>query len=207
LEPATDREISLFDVADWLWSYRVLAVLLALAGLTGAAAVWFFTPPATATFRTTVSVYSSGTPVRTATEITDILLGQLADSIPNVVVGTAASPLMVDFVSTADVETARQTIDALEASLLAEVMKLQADTAPLVGTSEAALTLNLDAKAFIEGSNTGLIKIVRVAVQELTAQRQLRTPIMVMVAAGFMFLALAGTHSFWTRWRTISRAP
>lgn len=191
-------EISLFDMADWLWSFRwlMLACLAIAAGW--ALFAWQNIKDPAPLYEVKLQVFSGGTPVRGTAEIVDILVAQLEDPGLEQVSAPAANPVVY---RTSDSQLASR-VEAGAApvteALLEEVRSQETELKRLLRTNENALPLYLKTKAFIEGVNSGLVSLVMttvITVTPNTASGRSRTLALLipLMASGFLFLVIAGS--------------
>ncbi|MET3926357.1 hypothetical protein [Devosia sp. 2618] len=195
-----EQEVSLYDLADWAWSYRFLALVFVVIGIAGAVAAWAVPNVATPSYRASFTIYTAGTPVRTAAEIAEILAGQLSDTAAIITSDPGANPVTAEMSSSGN-DTAASTAANVEASLVAEVQERQSVTLPLISGTEGALELNLTADSFLAAHRDGLIKLIQPEFSEQSPGRSIRDSIIIIVASGALFFLIAGMHSFWIHWR------
>lgn len=204
-------ELSPFDIADWLWSFRWLA-----AGLIVCAAIWtalMLLPagdsntPEELTHQLVIDLYASGTPVRSVSEITDIYRARLVTPELWMVSAVGANPIVLHSYSKNVTEGAATESRQISDELLADVRSLTDSLAPYMQREfvpEMIAGQYIKNTAFLDGVEAGLIEISRPTVSQLDPPSRggpgarLSLP---WVACGVLFLVLAGGITFISRWK------
>jgi hypothetical protein len=218
-----EKELDLFDIADWLWSFRWLALgmaaialvwtVFALVGARGAsAAPAAVTPP---TYLLTINIYSSGTPVRAPADIADIYATRLSSESLRLASNPGAEPIIFTTTDRATAEAGLAAAEQIAEQLVADVRSQAAfltrykNEDPL---PEAAATQYIRSIAFLEGLQSGLFDLASATVTEhvraevadnesQTNSNMLTRLLMPWIFCGFAFLAIAGSVSFANEWQ------
>lgn len=199
----SSEEISLFDVADWLWSFRWLMLACLAIALAGAALSWQGDKPTAAGYEIKLQIFSGGTPARTPGEIADILIAGLKNDDLVLVSAQAANPVIF---RASDAETANRavaTAAALTDAVLGEIRQQEVELGHLLASSDAALPHYLTAKSFNEGVRSGLTPLVATssAPSPTSQPGRLVGIIVPFLISGFAFVIIAGATSFARAWR------
>ena len=195
--------MDIYDLADFLWSYRTLAFVLAFMGVVGAIGVWITQVPAKPTYRLSLIVYTSGTPLRTAREIIEIVVAKLPPTKGVVTSDLGNNPLVIAYSEAADAEAARKVATEVEKRLVNEVEE-RASTLTKIPRSPTTLALILETDAFLSGYRSGLISLMQTRISvEAPPSKSPRNSILLLIASGFVFIVLAGTHGFVTKWQSL----
>ncbi|WIY52394.1 hypothetical protein O9Z70_13120 [Devosia sp. YIM 151766] len=199
-----NSEISLFDVADWLWSFRWLMLVCAAIGIVSAFVAWQNSSSTPApSYEIKLQIFSGGTPVRGPGEIADILVAGLDDPRLELISAPAANPVIFRTGDSQLAGSLRAEIAALTDAMMAEVKTQETELERLLPANENALPLYLETKAFIEGVNSGLVSPIVTTVTASTASERSRLPALFLpvMASGLAFLLIAGAISFAREWK------
>lgn len=202
-------ELSPFDIADWLWSFRWLAAALLLC-----AAIWsaflFWTGTSNSNSRPSyelvVSLYASGTPLRSVSEIVDIYRSGLRTAGLVVTSEAGAVPLVWQAESQTLADAAATEARQIADRLIADVRSQNDSLAPYMQREivpEVIAGQYLRNTAFLDGVETGLIEFSRPTVRAVAAPRSALGVRLLLpwIACGVAFMGLAGGITFVSRWR------
>lgn len=170
------EEISIFEIADWLWSFRWLALtLMFFAAAWSSALIWSGSDssPAAATYRVTSTIFPSGTHIRSASDIASILKERLNSVGVRVETTEGANPVIAAATSSQDAQLAIATAQELEEQLAADVQAqidllsrlIQDDNASEFVSSQYVINVSL-----LDGIRGGLIKIIASSSEEVPPQ-------------------------------------
>jgi hypothetical protein len=214
MDEATRRnpgELSPFDIADWLWSFRWLAGgLILLAAVWTAVLLWTSSssgPSAPPSYQLVINLYTSGTPVRSVPEIAYIYEARLISPKLWLTSAPGANPVVLHSDSKALAEAAAIQAEEIGAELIAEVRNHMNALAPYMqrdDVSEFVVGQFLKNMAFLQGADSGLTDISRTTINEFIPGRpDSRTNLLLpWLACGVAFLVLAGVVTFVSTWRT-----
>lgn len=204
-------ELSPFAIADWLWSFRWLAVtLLACAAVWTAVLFWtegnggLVGAPG---YNVVIDVYSGGTPVRSASEIVDIYRARMVKAGRFVTSAAGANPIVLQAHSKTLADAAVAESSQLAEQLVAEV---KAQTGALATFTQREVVPDFVAKqyivntSFVSGVEAGLIQVSRAGVEQVTSTRSAGAGLRLLlpwITCGVLFLVLAGVTSFVSKWR------
>lgn len=194
-----NRELSLYDVADWIWRYRVLAVLLLATALVATVLLLLAPGNDRRSYTATFQIYSAGTPVRSAAEISDILASKFRVDSDAVLAGPGS--LTVTFATREAAEGALTTARDVQDSLVAEVTTRLSDVESLIAENEVALSIALQAKSFLGATKADLITLIHGSVRENVIAQPRSILAAPAVFFAFVFFGVASLHSFWRGWR------
>lgn len=203
-------ELTPFDIADWLWSFRWLAAALLVF-----AAIWtgflFWTNRGGASnarpiYELAISVYASGTPLRSPSEIGDIYRAGLRATGLVVASEPAAVPLVWRAETQAVADAAAAEAAEIADRLIADVRSQTDFLAPYLQREivpEVIAGQYLRNIAFLEGVEAGLIEVSRPTVRAVAASSNALGVRLLLpwIACGVLFLGLAGGTTFVSRWR------
>jgi hypothetical protein len=197
-----DAEISLFQVADWLWSFRWLMLACAIGAIGWAGVAWQNNSPATS-FDIKLQIFSGGTPVRRPDEIADILVAGLGKPGLQLVSSPAQNPVIFRASDGQLANSIEEDVAGLTDAMMIEVREQQTELVRLLPTNETALPHFLRTKAFIEGVNSGLIApvLTTVSSSEATARSRANVVLLPIVVCGLLFFLTAGAISFGRTWK------
>ncbi|KKB08890.1 hypothetical protein [Devosia chinhatensis] len=210
--PRSAGELSPFDIADWLWSFRWLAVALFLGATAWTGSLLFANAGSTAVEEPrhdlVIGIYRAGTPVRSVTEIADIYGSRLMSPTRALISEAGAAPVVLRAQNRDAAEAAATESSELAMQLVAEV-QAQADTLAVYMRREIVPDFIAEQyftnTAFLAGVQSGLIEISRPVIREVTSARGTGPGIRLAlpwITAGVVFLAVAGVISFVSAWRT-----
>lgn len=196
-------EISLFDLVDWLWSFRWFLLLCVAMALAGAALAWQSTRTLSPSYEVRVQIFSGGTPVRDPAEIADILIAGLKNDGLALVSAQSANPIIFQTADMRIVTQAKQTVETLTAAIIEEVRAQEIELGRLLQGNETALPLYLRAKSFNEGTSSGLIPLIVTSIGpgSVSERSRVMAVIMPVLASGVFFFLVAGTLSFVRQWK------
>jgi uncharacterized protein involved in exopolysaccharide biosynthesis len=197
------EEISLFDIADWLWSFRWLMLVCLAIAIAGAALAWQNTKAPEPTYDVKLQIFSGGTPVRGPAEIADIVISGLEDEGLVLKSAQSANPIIFQTTDAQIAGRVEATIATLTDALIEEVRVQEVELGRLVQGNETALSQYLMAKSFIEGVRSGLIPLIETSIAPSTVSQQSRMLALLLpvLASGVLFFLVAGTVSFSREWK------
>ena len=217
-----EKQLNQYDVADWIWSFRFLMLVLIVLAATWTAVVAMrsvseegdSSSSFEAKYELKVEIFSAGTPIRDAAEISDILGSNLQSKTLSRVSVQGASPVTFVAASEADAFQALEKIQGIEDQLYQEI-QTQADMISSWLNKPTSLTESASAQylrdlAFLAGTNSDLIDLLRPSVIEGIPENILTNPaspgfntgrfILPWAVAAFAFLIIAGTATFLKGW-------
>ncbi|WP_169196992.1 hypothetical protein [Devosia sp. MC1541] len=201
-------EISIFDVAEWLWSFRWLMLACAVAAVIWAAVAWQMSTRASApAYEIKLQIFSGGTPGRPPGEVADILAAGLSDSELVLVSAPSANPVVFRTVDRQRADRVSAEVATLADAIISEARARESELERLLPTNENALPQYLSTKAFVDGVNSDLVPLIvtnvgPVAVSMRSPTQAILIPVL---ACGCLFLLIAGAITFvgeWWKWRT-----
>lgn len=207
-----DGELSPFDIADWFWSFRWLAVaLLLLAAIWTAVLFWTERSSSSGEERAhnvVISIYAGGTPVRSVSEIVGIYRIRLVSPGRTLTSVPGADPLVLHAERKSLADAAVTESNQLAEQLVAEV-QAQTDTlGPYMQREvvpEAIAGQYIRNISFLSGVEAGLVQVSSPAVEAVTSAQYAGMEVRLVlpwITCGVLFLALAGAISFVSKWRT-----
>lgn len=198
-----EAEISLFDIAEWFWSFKWLMLACAIVAIAWIALAWQNVKATPPSFNVNLQIFSGGTPVRTPEEISDILAAKL--DVPGVerLSAPAANPLHYRAADMEKAEAVQSQVDAIVKDMLAEVSAQQDELQRLLTINETALPQYLEAKSFVESVTSGLISpvVTEISSADTSTTSKITSLVLPVVVCGFVFLLIAGTISFIREWK------
>lgn len=203
------NELTVFDLVDWVWSYRILAAAL---GVVCVGWIGFITlsPTASSTeYYVHFRLHPTGTPIRSAAEISG-MISSLSNDAKLVVV--AGEPAQFTAPTEAAARSLAEQLHTLEQGLVAEVATRLDDLAPYLHSDidGTALTMYLQSKSFLAGQESGLIDLIDVSESDTAMQAprsRMSQIVYPVVVCGFAFFAIALLTSFFRSWRGRKRMP
>ncbi|MDV3253786.1 hypothetical protein DevBK_20795 [Devosia sp. BK] len=212
------EQFSIYDVAEWFWSFRWLIIgLLALAGIW--TAVLVVTTPSqpvaepTSEVQLRVKVLASGTPLRSAEQISDIVSSALDGDEVKMTSISPTTTMLFTARTMADAEAIMdklQQIDtALETEVRQRVQLLANEESRVLQSTEFAASQYLGAVTFVGGIDAGLIKIVDAYLEKQPGSAANAVPVRVFLSrlilpwafAGAVFVVVTGVMTFARGWK------
>lgn len=196
-------DTSLFDMADWLWSFRWLMLACLAIAIGWMLWAWQNAKDPAPFYEVKLQIFSGGTPVRGPAEIADILVDGIKTANLELVSAPGSNPVIY---RTSDSQMANRVevdVAPVTAALLAEVVSQQSELSRLLRTNENALPQYLSTKSFIEGVKSGLITpvVTTVTLMEASERSRVVTLLVPAISSGFLFLLIAGGISFSREWK------
>lgn len=206
---ATSSDIGLFDIADWIWSFRWLAIaFVTLAAIWTGIIFWTASKvvPVNTSFVVTITIYPSGTPVRNATEISSILSSRLAAMNVRITSALGDSQVVVNVPTNEAVEKVISVAEKLEDDLTSDVQAQLNLLAPLMSNDyvpEYIAAQYVTDATFLAGQS-GLFRLLDPVVSKRVSnspepnRMQLIQP---WLFFGLAFGAIAGGITFARKWK------
>jgi hypothetical protein len=204
-------ETTLFDIADWLWSFRLLALgALVLAALWTSLLVYSATGEPSKKLEMYVSVSASATPIRGVSEIADILATKLASNTISLASAHGANPVILWISDQKFLEEATAKVEEISNQLVADVASqtnlirpyLDRDVVP-----DSLAVQYLRNVSFLEAQKTGLLDIATVQVKAYNEPaRDLKSLLIPGIICGLGFLGIAAAISFMRSWAAHRRS-
>lgn len=212
------EQLSIYDVAEWFWSFRWLIVgLFALASIWTAILVATSPPQpgadASSGVQLRVKVLASGTPLRSAEQITDIVSSALNGDEVKMTSFSPATTMLFTAKTSADADAAIAKVGQIESALDKEVRQriqlLAAERSRVLQSTEFAASQYLSAVTFVDGIDAGLAKIVDVSVEQQAGNAAKGVPVRVLLSrliipwafAAAVFVVATGLITFARGWK------
>lgn len=203
--------IGIFDVVDWLWSFRWLALGLALLAAIGTA---YFVlvekrspDQAQSGFEVVVDIHGQGTPLRGIAETAEIFESALRSDSLSLVSQSGTVPVIFWTDKKSIAESAEVEGDRIVQLLMAELETRISVLTPLVQRDQAteiATNEYLKTLSFLDGVESGLIEPFRVGMRQASPFEPRAGYILLAlpwILAGLVFLLIAGAATSFRAWR------
>lgn len=196
-------EISIFDIADWLWSFRWLMLACAAIAIIWATLAWQTSKSAVQSYEVRLQIYSGGTPLRSPGEIADIVAAGLSIPMATLVSPPSANPVIFLTDDRQKAERIGAELAPLTEAMIAEAGALKIELERLLLTNENALPQYLKTKAFLEGVNSGIVPLIVTSVTPAAGSTRslMRIILIPVLSCGCLFLLAAGATSFIVEWK------
>jgi hypothetical protein len=197
------QQISYFDIADWLWSFRWMMLAFAMLAVAWGSAVWFNFKALPPHYEIKAQVFSGGTPIRGTGEIADIIVAGLENPKLTLVSAPTASPVIFQTSELGLATEAEARIATIRDALVAEVRDQTVELEGLLPASEAARLQIFKARAFVAGIDSGLVPLIDtvVATRAVPPFNPLPAFFTAALSCAILFLLTAGTVTFVRAWK------
>jgi hypothetical protein len=207
-------EITPFDIADWFWSFRWLAVSLLLCATVWTAVLFWAARDSNSnsqqSYELIIGLYSSGTPVRSVSAIADIYGARLVSTGLSLASTAGSNPVVLRANSQNEAEVAAVEADQIADQLVADVRSqvnslaayMQREDVPEFIAGQYVRNIS-----FLDGVETGLIEVSRTTVREVISPSSglgIRVALP-WIACGVIFFVLAGAVTFVSKWKAYRR--
>ncbi|MBJ7579360.1 hypothetical protein JHC09_15900 [Devosia sp. MC532] len=195
-----DKDIDVYDIADWLWSFKWMAAAFLILGLAGSAYMWRAgdAPPSKEII---LSVFPGGNVVWSDVQIVEILSATAMESGARVLPSGAASQVVLSVQEAGSEKAVIAVIAEVEGLLLNQTRAWVDEITPLINQNSAAFDSYATARAFLKGLDSGMIKLVAVESREVPRPTSIMRQLLPLGAACGLFLLLACGRSFVVGWR------
>lgn len=192
---------ALYGIADWLWSFKWLAIALFLIGLAGAAFMWNAPITTSTSHEVHLDIFRSGTALRGADQISEILSTKISAPDSSLISRRGDNPVIFGVATVSAADEVISQADVIEAQLIDEVTEWRQEIGGLVVENPSAFSEFARIHAFLAGIDSKLIDLVQPqtkTVQTTSRRQPWDLPILLSIIA---FFGLAVPWTFIRGWR------
>jgi hypothetical protein len=197
----SDKEIDIYDIADWLWTFKWLGLVLLVLGLAGSTYIWITSDARRSVQEITLTIFSGGNGLQTEEQIAEILGSTAVENGASLLSARATNPVIFSAIDLSSAQAALTAIAAMENLLLDQTRAWVNEITPLINDNPAAFESYTNVRSFLNGLDSGLFKLVTVENQEVQLSVSMARNLLPLIAATGLFLLIALGGSFANSWR------